>query len=965
MTLPPIPQILVDAIRRGNCVLFVGAGLSQAAGLPGWKGLLNRLLSWYEQNSISVPNIAEIRELIERGDLLLAAEAIKDATHAEMFRRALLDAIDETHISLTPTHLLLPEFPFAAVLTSNYDKLLETAYTRVVQMPRVLTHSNTPELMASLSDQRFYILKAHGTIDQIETIILGSRSYRELMHANEAYREHLKTVFRTKTVFFVGFSLSDPDLRLILDREQIISKGYMNPHYALMNSREMTPLVQKEWEQDYGIQLLLYEPSNEYHPEVEEFLKELARQVAEPDTASTQQAIQPAANSSEEAIETTTLPETIVSGERSPGQLQIGEAISALNEFTGAEDFASGVRLPGEVDDFQLLRLQLLITTWQSSLIPSSMLSSHEANRLYIHRARLQTTSAELVSLLRMLVNDTLHYIPGWYWFNEIRPANVEAVILHLAFTDPSHLVRQRAFDLLSSAKIPLSDEVRERMSWVVTSEYAAEVRKAALSYIGSVAGPAYLPVVGSAMVDRERVVSRQARVSKYLLLARSEPDRALSELLDETGVEVEDILSEMTLNVEGIATATLLKALSHSIDGIRFFAVKELARRGELTVELVTSLKEDKYDQIKAVAYRSLVELGAELDAEELAYKLPSDYFTRHISRSSYLKPGPPIGRDQIILEFYRRYGFDQLIQMTDWGQWSGHEVYRTLGLEHFPEFAARLREDLRTDFAATAEVYYHRQLAEWQRINMTPYRPENLSVLMPPLISLMAGRKLERSEKDVHTPESMAQNDVEGRKIYYIASALAGLAQNGSSGDIEFGRQYLFHSDTDVRIEAVKIIQRFGNAEDVPGLVRLAKSSDGLLQELSARAAIVISGEQLEVATEFLATGDEVLVSITVVELIARGEKDAIGNFLLSYLSSDNEKIRTRVMAFYVFRYDEEQLKDLLAQYTSGVTYYYDVACCFDRMLYAPARLKSVYRELIESSFLGLVIPDSGSFT
>lgn len=126
-----------------------------------------------------------------------------------------------------------------------------------------------------------------------------------------------------------------------------------------------------------------------------------------------------------------------------------------------------------------------------------------------------------------------------------------------------------------------------------------------------------------------------------------------------------------------------------------------------------------------------------------------------------------------------------------------------------------------------------------------------------------------------------------------------------------------------------------------------------------------IFVSSEQLEVATEFLATGDEVLVSITVVELIARGAKEAVGDFLRSYLSSDNEKIRTRVMAFYIFRYDEEQLKDLLAQYTSGATYCYDVACCFDRMLYAPARLKSVYRGLVESNFLGLVIPDRDRIT
>jgi hypothetical protein len=44
MNLPHIPRMLVHAIRRGDCVLFVSAGLSQGAGLPDWTGLLNHIL---------------------------------------------------------------------------------------------------------------------------------------------------------------------------------------------------------------------------------------------------------------------------------------------------------------------------------------------------------------------------------------------------------------------------------------------------------------------------------------------------------------------------------------------------------------------------------------------------------------------------------------------------------------------------------------------------------------------------------------------------------------------------------------------------------------------------------------------------------------------------------------------------------------------------------------------------------
>jgi hypothetical protein len=76
--------------------------------------------------------------------------------------------------------------------------------------------------------------------------------------------------------------------------------------------------------------------------------------------------------------------------------------------------------------------------------------------------------------------------------------------------------------------------------------------------------------------------------------------------------------------------------------------------------------------------------------------------------------------------------------------------------------------------------------------------------------------------------------------RKLEYLTAALSGLAANGEEGDIEFGRSFLFHSETDIRIEAVKIIHKFGAADDVPDLVKVATSNDALLQELAAKAPL-----------------------------------------------------------------------------------------------------------------------------
>jgi hypothetical protein len=297
----------------------------------------------------------------------------------------------------------------------------------------------------------------------------------------------------------------------------------------------------------------------------------------------------------------------------------------------------------------------------------------------------------------------------------------------------------------------------------------------------------------------------------------------------------------------------------------------------------------------------------------------------------------------------------------MSDWNQGSGHEAYRALALEHFPEFGERLREDLRTDFAAAAESYYQRELEKWQKIAATPVNPASLSPLTQSKPSLWSAFLQEPTAPVESTPESSAQSSVSWHKAGYLKAALAGLTRNGSPDDLKFGREFLSHSDDDVRIEAVRVIRQFGNSEDIPELIKVAKSSSGLLQELAAKAALSLSGNHRDLAEELLATGDEVLISLTVTELIAHGDKEELGNFLRQYLYSGNEKVRTRVMVFFVFRYDKQELESLLAQYTSEIIYYYDVVCCFDRFLYAPPHLVTSYRKFVESGFFDLLASDS----
>ncbi len=276
-----VPKELVDQIARGNCVVFVGAGLSQGAKLPSWPDLLRQMLDWSEKHGVDMADRKELESYIEDGDLLLVADEMRERLGKDDFRRFMAEIFRKTGLKPTATHILLSEIPFAAALTSNYDTLLESAYTVANggAAPHVFTHSDYPELSAALRTGEFYVLKVHGTIDRIETVILGRSDYREVMHADSAYRQHLMTLFSVKTVIFLGFGLTDPDLLLLLDELRATFKGYTGKHYALMNTRNIPSIKQKRFEKDYCIQIIPYTSSTPEHPEVKAFLTDLAEQV--------------------------------------------------------------------------------------------------------------------------------------------------------------------------------------------------------------------------------------------------------------------------------------------------------------------------------------------------------------------------------------------------------------------------------------------------------------------------------------------------------------------------------------------------------------------------------------------------------------------------------------------------------------------------------------------------------------
>jgi len=266
-----VPDDLAARMVQGEVVLFVGAGMSRPR-MPGWSELLTDLLAWAGRQQISLAGAEDgIRDLIGRGKLPLAAQILRDRLGDSNFRQFLHGIFRAPGLQPSSAHELLPQMGFAAILTTNYDKLIEMAFPGGTACH---TQHDYPALSGLSHSRGFAVVKVHGDVDRPESIVLGQADYRAAMYANDSFRVFLTALFTTRTVLFAGCSLSDPDLLLFLEELKFQLKGHLGTHYALMQTRGTNAFERQDFEASYGIRIL-GDDARDGFPDIRQFLLEL------------------------------------------------------------------------------------------------------------------------------------------------------------------------------------------------------------------------------------------------------------------------------------------------------------------------------------------------------------------------------------------------------------------------------------------------------------------------------------------------------------------------------------------------------------------------------------------------------------------------------------------------------------------------------------------------------------------
>jgi SIR2-like domain len=196
-----------SALAQGNLVLFVGAGLSMGAGLPGWPALVRPLAQ-----SVGYRQFPADDEHITTDHLISAAQHYENQHGRIKLIEHLRERLDTTGKRPTTVHQLLASCPVRIIFTTNFDDLIEQALREARRrFNRVVA---TEELAFGGSDE-VQVIKLCGELDRPASIVFTRDDYNTYFDKHPRLAELLRMALESHTALFLGYSLQDPFLNQI------------------------------------------------------------------------------------------------------------------------------------------------------------------------------------------------------------------------------------------------------------------------------------------------------------------------------------------------------------------------------------------------------------------------------------------------------------------------------------------------------------------------------------------------------------------------------------------------------------------------------------------------------------------------------------------------------------------------------------------------------------------------------
>lgn len=261
----PSQDYLKEALEECTLLPLVGAGVSMSIKMqdgervfPSWKELLERAANKLDSKECNLVNM-----LIKEGMLTDAAETAKKYLAGERWFKFLNSEFDPDLNKFDTSSFKLPESIWKLsnqIVTLNYDRVLShtsgTANTKTIKNS---SHSLLNTMRSPSKDKMVWHL--HGHIEEPENLVLTPDSYKALYEDNNEYKAAmgvLRDVLASRSLLFIGCSLSDAELLAELAKQHELFEGNTKVHFALVH-KDIEELIKVKLKHLETIQIFTFE----------------------------------------------------------------------------------------------------------------------------------------------------------------------------------------------------------------------------------------------------------------------------------------------------------------------------------------------------------------------------------------------------------------------------------------------------------------------------------------------------------------------------------------------------------------------------------------------------------------------------------------------------------------------------------------------------------------------------------
>lgn len=227
-------KLIYEASKNNKLVIIVGSGVSKNSDIPIWNELLQELKKdlpksiEHEYDALKIAQLYKntfgFRDTIEKVKKVLnCSKAKPNKIHKVLFQ-------------MNPCH----------IITTNYDNLLEVqALANGEPFSTIRRDSDIP-----YADYNRYIIKMHGDFVD-NNIVLTEDDYLNYSKNFPLISSIVQSIFASKTILCVGYSFSDPDLKMLLNAVKGVLKQDTPRVFLLGNYSN--DIVNERYLQDQGV----------------------------------------------------------------------------------------------------------------------------------------------------------------------------------------------------------------------------------------------------------------------------------------------------------------------------------------------------------------------------------------------------------------------------------------------------------------------------------------------------------------------------------------------------------------------------------------------------------------------------------------------------------------------------------------------------------------------------------------